>query len=87
MHLAFDFKQYVVSKMSLNSQPIHPQASPFDVRLVVINPNMAVISVHVRKETPLQPIIYILYGSTLQPKYSLWFFIHRTCFVWSKKGG
>jgi hypothetical protein len=79
MHLAPNLKQYVVSKMSLSSQPTHPQAPPSNVGSIVINPDMAILSVHVGKETPLQPITYILYGSTLQPKYSLWFFIHKTC--------
>jgi hypothetical protein len=49
MHLALDLKQYVVSKVSPNSQPTHPQAPPFDVRSVIINPHMVVILVHVGK--------------------------------------
>jgi hypothetical protein len=39
----------MVSKMSLSSQPTHPQAPPSNVRSVVIDFHMAVISVHVGK--------------------------------------
>jgi hypothetical protein len=35
MHLTLDLKQYVVFKMSPSSQPTHPQAPPFDVRLLL----------------------------------------------------
>jgi hypothetical protein len=49
MHLALDLKQYVVSRISLSNQPTHHQAPPSNVRLVVINPHMVVILVHVGK--------------------------------------
>ncbi len=47
MHLPFDLKQYVVSKMLPNSQPTHPQAPPYDIRLVIIDPHMPIILMHV----------------------------------------
>jgi len=39
----------VVSKISLNSQPTHPQGPPSNVGLVAINPHMAIIQVHMGK--------------------------------------
>jgi hypothetical protein len=49
MHMALDLKQYVVSTLFPNNQPIHLQASPFNVKSVTIDPQMVVILVHVRK--------------------------------------
>jgi hypothetical protein len=39
----------MVSRLSLSSQPTHPQAPPSNVGLVTIDPHMVVISVHVGK--------------------------------------
>jgi hypothetical protein len=49
MHLALDLKQYVVSRVSPSSHSSYPQAPPFDVGLVTIDPHMVVILVHVGK--------------------------------------
>jgi len=49
MHLALHFKQYVVFKISPNSQPTHLQAPPLDVGLVAIDLHMVIISVYVGK--------------------------------------
>jgi hypothetical protein len=49
MHLALDLKQYVVSRVSSNSKPTHPQAPPYDVGSIATNPHMAIILVHVGK--------------------------------------
>jgi hypothetical protein len=49
MHLALDLEQYAVSRKSPSSQPTHHQAPPFDAWLVIINPHMAIILVHVGK--------------------------------------
>jgi hypothetical protein len=49
MHLAPNLKQYVVFRTSPGSQPTHPQAPPFDVKLVITNLHMALILVHVGK--------------------------------------
>ncbi len=49
MHLVPDLKQHVVFRMSPSSQLAHPQAPPFDVGLVVIDLDMAIISMHVGK--------------------------------------
>jgi hypothetical protein len=49
MHLALDLKQYMVFKVSPNSQPTHLQGPPSNVRLVVMNPHMVVIPMHVGK--------------------------------------
>jgi hypothetical protein len=38
-----------ISRVFHNNQPNHLQAPPFDVKLVTIDPQMAVILVHVRK--------------------------------------
>jgi hypothetical protein len=43
MHLAFDLKQYVVSRVFPSSQPTHLQTPPYDVG------SMAIILVHVGK--------------------------------------
>jgi hypothetical protein len=50
MHLALDLKQYVVFRVFLNNQPTHLQAPPSNVKLVIIDPQMAIILVHVRKD-------------------------------------
>jgi hypothetical protein len=39
----------MVSRVSPNSQPTHPQAPAYDVGSVAINPHMVVIPVHVGK--------------------------------------
>jgi len=49
MHLALNLKQYVVSRITLNSQPTHPQGPPSNVSLVTIDPHMAIIQVHMGK--------------------------------------
>jgi len=49
MHLALNLKQYVVFRVFPNNQPTHLQAPSFDVKLVIIDPQMAIILVHVRK--------------------------------------
>ncbi len=49
MHLALDLKQYMVSKVSPSIQPTHLQGPPSNVRLVVMNPHMVVIPMHVGK--------------------------------------
>jgi len=49
MHLALDLKQNVVSRIFLSSQPTHHQALFSNVRLIVINPHMAIILMHVGK--------------------------------------
>jgi len=49
MHLALDLKQYMFSKVFPNSQPTHLQSPPSNVRLVVMNPHMVVISMRVGK--------------------------------------
>ncbi len=49
MHLAPYLKQYVVSRVSPNSQPTNPQAPPSDVGSIIINRHMAIVLVHVRK--------------------------------------
>jgi hypothetical protein len=49
MHLAPNLKQYVVSKMSPNNQPTHLQAPPSNVGSIIINPQMAIISMHIGK--------------------------------------
>jgi len=43
MQLILDVKQYMVSKISLNSQPTHLQGPPSNVGLVAIDPHMAII--------------------------------------------
>ncbi len=49
MHLALDFKQYVVFRVSLGNQPTRPPAPPFDVRSITIDLHKAAILVHVGK--------------------------------------
>ncbi len=49
MHLAPNLKQYVVSRVLPNNQSTHLQAPPFDVKLVTVDPQMAIILVHVKK--------------------------------------
>jgi hypothetical protein len=49
MHLALDLKQYEVSRVFHNNPPTHLQAQLSDVKLITIDPQMAVILVHVRK--------------------------------------
>jgi hypothetical protein len=39
--------QYVVSRVLPNSQPTHPQAPPYDVGLVTIDPHIPIIPMHV----------------------------------------
>ncbi len=39
----------MVSRVSPSSQPTHSQAPPFDVRLININPHMAIILMNVGK--------------------------------------
>ncbi len=41
--------QYVVFRMSANNQPTHLQVPPSDVGLIIINPHMAIIPMHVGK--------------------------------------
>jgi hypothetical protein len=43
MHLALDLKQYVVFRVSPNSQATHLQGPPFDVCSIAIDPRMAII--------------------------------------------
>ncbi len=49
MHLAPNLKQYVVSRVLPSSQPTNPQAPPSDVGSITVDPHMAIILVHVRK--------------------------------------
>ncbi len=43
MHLALYLKQYVISRVSPNIQPTHPQGPPSDVGLVAIDLRMVII--------------------------------------------
>jgi hypothetical protein len=45
-----DLKQYVVFEVLPSSKPTHPQAPPFDVGSIIIDPHMAIIPVHVGKK-------------------------------------
>jgi hypothetical protein len=47
--LAPDLRQYVVFKVSPSSNPTHPQAPPFDIRSIIVDPHMAIILMHVGK--------------------------------------
>lgn len=48
-HLCLNLKHNVLSRISLSSQPTHHQTPPSNVRLVVINPHMEVIPMHMGK--------------------------------------